>query len=137
MFENTHATGHHNKQQALPLFKNRGNNMTRLRGSYHIILAVSLLATGLWTPTPVLAQDADSKVHVPEGVYINLTREFYESLKGDGKGGAKVYSNDPSIEYLKEIAISSRFMVETNLQILRQQERILQLLQSVLDNKKR
>jgi len=111
--------------------------MRRLRISYYIILALSLSAAVLCLNSSVIAGDADAKVHIPEDVYIDLTREFYESLKENGHRGANVYNNDPSIEYLKEIAISSRFMVETNLQILKQQEKILQLLYSVLENKKR
>ena len=111
--------------------------MKRLKVTLNIIGAVSLLAMILCQPATVYAQDTGPKIHVPEGVYIELTREFYESLKEKGQGGTKVYSNDPSIEYLKEISISARFMVETNLQILKQQEMILQLLNSLLEDKKK
>ena len=75
------------------------------------------------------AKDDRVRSRIPEGIYIELTEEFYEALRNNGYGGSKTYSNDPSKDYLKQIAISTRFMVETNLQILRQQEKIIQLLE--------
>ena len=95
-----------------------------------LVLAIILLQ-------PMLAhgEDSPSKNRVPRGVYIDLNREFYEALKNEDASGSRVYSNDPSAEYLKQISISARFMVETNLQILRQQERIIQMLQDVLDRR--
>lgn len=111
--------------------------MKRFQAIHFITISASFLAIILWIPFSIFAEDSDPERRVPEGVYIELTRDFYESLRDKGKGGGKVYSNDPSIEYLKEISISSRFMVETNLQILKQQERILQLLESLLEDKKK
>ncbi|MFH1488986.1 MAG: hypothetical protein ABII06_08790 [Pseudomonadota bacterium] len=81
------------------------------------------------------AEEVGSKNRVPEGVYIDMTRDFYETLRNEGGAGAKVYSNDPSSEYLKQISISARFMVETNLQILKHQEEMIRLLQSLSDKK--
>lgn len=66
---------------------------------------------------------------MPDGIYMKLTKDFYEALRGDGRSGIKSYANDPTIEYLRQITISSKFMVETNLQILKQQEKIIQLLE--------
>lgn len=109
--------------------------MKRFQASHLITISASLLAIILWIAFPIFAEGSDPEKRVPEGVYIELTRDFYESLRDQRKGEDKVYSNDPSIEYLKEISISSRFMVETNLQILKQQERILQLLESLLEDK--
>ena len=74
----------------------------------------------------------------PRDVYIELTKEFYESLTdGSRCGNYRYTTNDPSIEYLKEISISTRFMVETNLQILRQQEKIIELLESLSKDTKK
>jgi hypothetical protein len=64
-----------------------------------------------------------------------LNKDFYEALKGEANGGSKVYSNNPSEDYLRQIAVSSRFMVETNLQILKQQEQMIQMLQTLLEKK--
>jgi len=72
---------------------------------------------------------------LPEGVYLKLTKEFYEALKAEGEEGVKVYSNDPSKDYLRQIAVASRYMVETNLQILKNQERIIKLLESGKETK--
>jgi hypothetical protein len=72
-----------------------------------------------------LAQ-GDKTYNIPEGVYIKLTKDFYDAIKNSSD---VTYSNDPSVEYLRQIAISAKFMVETNIQILKQQERIIQLLE--------
>ena len=82
------------------------------------------------------AEDGRIKGRIPKGVYIELTKEFYEALQNNGYGGTKTYSNDPSKDYLKQIAISTRFMVETNLQILKQQEKMIQLLEDLNGEKK-
>ena len=94
-----------------------------------------LLALMLWQPMMAYGEGGASKHPMPEGVYIDLTRDFYEALKNEGVTGSWVYSNDLSTEYLKQISISARFMVETNLQILRQQERIMDMLQNILDKR--
>lgn len=75
------------------------------------------------------------KNRLPENVYIDLTREFYDAMKNEDHGGHQLYSNDPSLEYLREISVSSRFIVETNLQILKQQERIIGLLETMVEKK--
>ena len=84
-----------------------------------------------------LAEEENPNYHAPEGLYIKMTREFYEALKEDSNSGLKTYSNNASLLYLKQISINSRFMVETNLQIIKQQEQILFLLQTLLDDKKK
>ena len=99
------------------------------------ILAGCLFLLGTWLTAMALEGERIARVTVPEGVYIDLTRDFYEALKRDG-GDSKVYSNDPSDLYLRQIAVSSKFMVETNLQILKQQEEIRQLLRDLLINRK-
>jgi hypothetical protein len=82
------------------------------------------------------AESATRQHRLPQRVYVDLTREFYEALQGTTEGGEKVYSNSMSDEYLRQIAVSSTFTVRTNLQIIKQQERIIQLLQSILNKEK-
>jgi len=94
-----------------------------------------ILALMLWQPMMAYGEGGAPKYHIPDGVYIDLTKDFYEALKNEGGAGSRVYSNDMSTEYLKQISISARFMVETNLQILRQQERIMHMLQNILDKR--
>ena len=93
-------------------------------------LAISIMSSTLY------AKDDRIKGRIPEGVYIELTDEFYEALRNNGYGGSKTYSNDPSKDYLKQIAISTRYMVETNLQILKHQEKMIQLLENLQGNNK-
>lgn len=81
-----------------------------------------------------LAGDSDSENGLPEGVYMKLNKEFYDSLSNNDK---YTYSNNKSTEYLRDISISSKFMVETNLQIIRQQEEIIRLLETIADKKKK
>ncbi len=82
------------------------------------------------------AENATRQYRLPRGFYVDLTREYYEALHGTAERDNKVYSNDMSDEYLRQIAVSSAFTVRTNLQIIKQQERIIQLLQSIRDKEK-
>jgi hypothetical protein len=84
-----------------------------------------------------LAEEEKPNYHIPEGIYIEMTREFYEALKEESNRRSKTYSNDSSLEYLKQISINSKFMVETNLQVIKLQEEILSILESLLDEKKK
>ena len=86
-------------------------------------------------PIMTYSQEAASRRPFPRGLYIELTKDFYEALKGEETGGKKVYSSNPSEDYLRQIAVSSRFMVETNLLILKQQEQLIQMLQTLLEQK--
>lgn len=90
---------------------------------------VFILALMLWIPGISHGGEGIPRTQVPKGVYVDLTRDFYETLRQEGDRGTKVYSNDPSSEYLRQIAVSTRFIVETNLQILRLQEEIIRLLE--------
>ncbi|MBW1680128.1 MAG: hypothetical protein JRF59_07340 [Deltaproteobacteria bacterium] len=83
------------------------------------------------------AEDQGSGPFVPEGTYLKLTREFYRALREEGDGSARVYSNSAENEYLRQMSVSSRFMVETNLQIIKQQERMIRLLQEILKRSKK
>jgi hypothetical protein len=80
-----------------------------------------------------VAQDGSSGARIPEGVYLELTEDFYETLRREADRDATVYSNDPSADRLKEIAVSARFMVQTNLEILKQQEEMIRLLRRLLE----
>ena len=92
---------------------------------------IGLLALAL---TPVLftasaiGEGRPARPQVPVGIYIELTEDFYRALNEESTG-TRTYSNQAADEYLRQIAVSSKFMVESNLQILKQQERIIQLLE--------
>jgi hypothetical protein len=59
---------------------------------------------------------------------LQLTEDFYQALRSEG---ARTYATGSSDEYLRQIAVSTRFMVETNLKLLQQQKRIIQLLEDL------
>ena len=62
-------------------------------------------------------------------IYIGLTEDFYRALQSEGDSGNRVYGDRKSDEYLRQIAVSAKFMVETNLRLLETQERIIELLE--------
>lgn len=95
------------------------------------ILCISALILILGSGITVFCIAQDSKKDMPDGVYLKLTREFYESLSKN----KNTYSNDKSTEYLREISISSKFIVESNLEIINQQEEIIRLLKTIADKK--
>ena len=107
------------------------------RQKLSLFLAGSILGIILCAPVMIYSQDSGINAQIPQGVHIKLTKDFYEALKNEGSGGAKVYTNNASSEHLKQIAINTKFMVETNLEILKQQEKMNQLLDSLLKDRKK
>ena len=97
-----------------------------------VLFALIFLMSGL-----SYGGDGVYETRVPKGVYIDLTKDFYEALRDEGSRGTKVYGTDLSSEYLRQIAVSARFMVETNLQILRLQEEIIRLIDAQSGNHKK
>lgn len=88
--------------------------------------------TAAWlaaSPAHLTAGDRKPGERIPAEIYLELTREFYEALRQGHPEGATVYTSDPSTQYLREIAVAARFMVESNLQILREQAKITRLLE--------
>ncbi len=65
---------------------------------------------------------------LPAGVYLELSEAFYRTLAA-ADDGVKTLGTSSNEEYLRQIAVATRYMVETNLAILKQQERIIELLQ--------
>ncbi len=94
-----------------------------------------LTAALLWVSLPLSLSDATGEQRGPfrgdkgEKLHIWLTEDFYRALQSESDAGNKVYSNRRSEEYLRQIAVSAKFMVETNLRLLEMQERIVELLE--------
>jgi hypothetical protein len=89
-------------------------------------------AFSLW-PAWAIAQD-QKPAPPPAGIYIELTEDFYRALnQAHTQDSGRLTTSPLSDEYLRQIAVSAKFMVETNLQLLRQQERVLQLLEDIRD----
>ncbi len=90
-----------------------------------LLLSALLLPIGPSSP----AGDRPPQGGRSPAVFLDISEAFYRALEARD-GGEKVYgTNAMADEYLRQIAVSTRFMVETNLQLLRQQERIIQLLE--------
>lgn len=104
----------------------------RIKKVIYASALILLIVSGI-TVYCIAADESGSEKDLPNGVYLRLNKEFYESLSGDN---VTTYSNNKDSGYLREISISSRFMVETNLQIIRQQEEIISLLRTIADKKK-
>ncbi len=77
----------------------------------------------------VAADDPPAKV-----IEVELTESFYKALRAEG---TRTYSTDKSEEYLRQISVSARYAVESNLRIIKQQERIIELLEELNQQKKR
>jgi hypothetical protein len=70
------------------------------------------------------------RYNLPRGVYIDLNKDFYEALQG-GTTTTRTYTSDPQQDYLRRIAVSTEYMVKTNLTVIQQQEKIIMLLESL------
>ena len=118
------------KVQWAPVILGEVRGMVRINLVGVMILACVFVVSVLFSGRVMAGQGLN--YGLPQGVYIDLTREFYEALKAEGGTGNKTYTNSMSQEYLRQIAVSSKFMVETNLRILKNQEKIINLLESIL-----
>ena len=78
---------------------------------------------------PVAMADRDR----PPKIEVELTESFYRALSREG--GGKTYSTDKSEEYLRQIAVSARYAVESNLKIIERQEHIIKLLEQIRDKR--
>jgi hypothetical protein len=92
-----------------------------------------LAGVGLTAHNAALAQEPAHRAGGRGGIHLELTRDFYDALRHEGDRSATVYTNDPSAEHLREIAVSARFMVQTNLEILKRQEDIIELLRRLIE----
>jgi len=104
--------------------------MNKFSTKNRIPVIILVFIISVFFPTIVTSGDISDRHHTPFGIYINLTEDFYRALNEEAQD-TKTYSNQKSDEYLRQIAVSSKFMVESNLQILKQQEKIIQLLKDI------
>jgi len=117
--------------EVIPIHPRREDSMNPLK-RMEILIAAAILAFLVLGSSQARAEHYGIIYELPEGVYIELTKEFYDALKEEGGSQGKTYSNEKSQEYLRQIAISAKFMVQTNLQILKNQEKIIQLLEATI-----
>jgi len=68
------------------------------------------------------------------GIFLEMNEDFYRALNEETQSGSRTLTTNKSDILLNQIAITGRYAVETNIQILQQQERIIQLLETIRDN---
>lgn len=97
----------------------------------------------LFTYTPVFGDDVSQRApsqkhphgdhpgYPPVEVYLHLSDDFHRAMQAGSQQSTKTLSTHMSEDYLNQISVASRYTVETNLEILKQQERIIQLLESI------
>ena len=88
----------------------------------------------IWVP-PNAAQESNTRHGIPEGVFVSITKDFYRELE-KSEEGERVYGTNRSDEYLRQISVSTKYMVETNIRIINQQEKIIELLEAIKKKRK-
>ena len=104
--------------------------MKIMKPSRLILLGLVLAGLVLIGVLPNSAQESNTRHGIPEGVFVNITKDFYRELEKPEEG-ERVYGTNRSNEYLRQIAVSTKYMVETNLRIINQQENIIELLEAI------
>ena len=102
-----------------------------------IVGAVSLVAGLILAATapPASAQVVTtSPGDRGRGNYVVLTGEFFEAMEKLSRANANTYG-DRQEPLLEQIAVASKFVVKTNLTLIKQNDRIIQLLEEL--NRKR
>jgi ABC-type sugar transport system substrate-binding protein len=96
------------------------------------------LATGLILSAMSLAVAAQSGANPGAGFgrdpYVILGGEFWKAMEKLSQADANTYG-DMQVPLLEKISVASQFMVKTNLTIIRQNDRIIHLLEEL--NRKR
>jgi hypothetical protein len=90
-----------------------------------LVIMIYLSFTG-----PAFSEDQNAENQEPK-FYIELTDEFYRLLQNDTQSGTRVYGKTASDEYLRQISVSAKFIVKTNLQIIKQQEEMIRRLKAI------
>lgn len=94
-----------------------------------IFAAVLVAANILFLPAGVEAErGTDDHFPRPE-ISLDLGENFFQALRENS--GSKQMGTGVSEEYLRQIAIAGKFTVESNLQIIRQQDEIIRLLEKI------
>jgi hypothetical protein len=91
-----------------------------------LIIALSL------APVPAVAEEVNRPRSTDIEMHLDLTRQFYEALRQADNGNTRSLGTNDSETYLQQISVSTRFMVETNLRLLKEQAEIRALLQELV-----
>jgi len=104
-----------------------------MRGAKRPILFIGLAAVAVIVAaaaTLAYAKRPEKPPHgyPPAAIFIQLGEDFHRDI-GSYDDNTRTLSTDMSETYLHQIAVATRYTVETNLKILQQQERIIELLE--------
>lgn len=103
-----------------------------MRGLNRRLLLIGITAVALAVVTTPAYAERPGKpsrhTYPPVGIFIELGDDFHREL-GAYDDNTRTLSTDMSETYLHQIAIATRYTVETNLKILQQQKRIIELLE--------
>ena len=91
-----------------------------------LVIALSMAAVPAVAEETSRIRTADIELH------LDLTRQFYEALQQADNGKTRSLGTNSSETYLQQIAVSTRFMVETNLRLLKEQAEIRALLRELV-----
>jgi len=84
-----------------------------------LLLAACFLGVIVCGPMTVCAEEESSPYNIPQGVYLDMNKDFYKALSN--QGGTKVLTTDPSRVYLQ--------------MVLKNQEEIIKKLDLLLEKK--
>lgn len=90
-------------------------------------MGLMVIIWGLVLSGPACLADDPAGGRPKTRIELQLSEDFYRALRAEG---AKSYDTGQSDEYLRQIAVSARFIVETNLKLIQQQERMIELLEA-------
>lgn len=104
-----------------------------MRGTQHPTLLIGICTVALTiavAATLAYAKRPEKPPHgyPPAAIFIQLSEDFHRDM-GSYDNNTRTLSTNMSETYLRQIAVATRYTVETNLKILQQQERIIELLE--------
>ena len=105
-------------------------------GKLYLPLFLSLCLILAFLSSLASAQDADPNKNAAVEIHLDLNRQFYEALRQADSARGRSLSTDASERHLEQIAISARFMVETNLRLLQEQAETNALLRELIKSSK-
>ena len=104
-----------------------------MRGAKRPTLLIGVTAVALAIAAAATLADAKrpqkpSAPYPPAAIFIQLGEDFYRDLAAHDDN-TRTLSTNMSETYLRQIAVATRYTVETNLKLLQQQARIIELLE--------
>lgn len=98
------------------------------------VLGIILVIILSLAPFPTCAEEGNrNRIRSTDiEMHLDLTRQFNAAMREADNGHTRSLGTNYSEIYLRQIAVSTRFMVETNLRILKEQAEIRAVLEDLL-----